>query len=434
VQFALDDLASNHSLSFDPDGVTATSYSCAATTVVGRGPGSDLEPRADAEPAVDPDAAATESASTAPVATQLVDLPSNTVAEACAAEPSAPATRYTWRELGVDQAAVDAYFAPPRLFVSSDGVGFRELPHPATTSTGTRATSNQVFALGGGFAMLTTETAYDGASQRQRLFVSADGLAWTERLMPWDSAWSYVSDVGRTSDGSLVVVATVPTMTGSSPRVATSTDDGATWRNVALAGLLNDADGASATLQTYDVDIGALGVTVVGSIAIDPFVENGPVSVTIGDVVVSMLDQMGTIEFTDVSSGELLGRLGADQGYDVDGTPIESDSVNATRDPMTGSPILLAADGSERLRPTNDELEPMYRAANERSNRLVVLHSEDGVSWSRDDIDAIAGLSASMYGGFVTMPSQLLVTVTSTETLNTMAKPTTYVLVATPKG
>lgn len=145
--------------------------------------------------------------------------------------------------------------------------------------------------------------------------------------------------------------------------------DGLTWSTVDLLGLLTDDDGTSAQLRISSFTIGSSGITLSANVGTDSSLVFGPAS------------------------------------FPGDGVPIDSDD--------SGKP--------------NDEIQAGG------SGRPVVLHSDDGRHWSRDDLLSIAGFPAIWANRSQSAAANVLVTVLDPTTPNTDGTPGVVVLVGTPK-
>ncbi len=317
---------------------------------------------------------------------------------------------YAWSELGVDQQAVDAYFAPPHLFFSPDGSSFTETLFPPIPS-GLRAVSATVFALSDGFALSTEENVPGQDVFVSELSISTDGTTWHPATSPFE----YVRKISELDDGTLVAFAS------SGPDgIATSTDRGITWTTTETQSFLATGDGASASIYSEDGVVGPSGITVVASINLDPFIAGGPVSLTQDGITMSLISNDGEFLFTDAATDAELGRMD------------NASNVNTRVNDQTGSIDLLAIDGTVRTTLTSDQQNQLWNESSIRfPARLVLLHSADGVQWTRDDIDEIAGFTA-VFSSLLATPSGVLLTVTDPATRNADGSPRTVVLVGTP--
>ena len=151
-------------------------------------------------------------------------------------------------------------------------------------------------------------------------------------------------------------------------------DDGAQWRSASFAGLLANAQPGS--LNSAVAVIGAKGITVAGMYMVPDskdidFPKDGVVERFVGGSI-------STIVFLDEATGAELGR--------VTTTPFDNGSVRALGD---GKIDILNTDGSVRTSFTAEELSRAFNSA--ASSAGLILHSDDGSSWTSASIDAIAG-------------------------------------------
>jgi len=151
-------------------------------------------------------------------------------------------------------------------------------------------------------------------------------------------------------------------------------DDGAQWRSADFAGLLANAEEAS--IFSAGAVIGAKGITVAGMYSVKDFKDiyyskDGVTERLVGG-------SLSNLVFLDEATGAELGR--------VTTTPVDNGRVRALGD---GKIDILDADGNVR---TSFTLEDLTRTINsDRAEAGVILHSDDGSSWTSASIDALAG-------------------------------------------
>jgi hypothetical protein len=274
--------------------------------------------------------------------------------------------------------------------------------------------------LDDGFAIVATLTT-DSSSATTRLYRSTDAMTWSDVELPAAN----VNSFAQLADGSL---AGVGWSNAGSPVAIVSTD-GVDWTATDLSGLVTEADGASANLQVLSTAIGASGITLGGQITGDPWTQSGPTTMSKDGVTISMINQIGELSFTDESTGEVIGHFG-DIPSDADPS-----SEHTKVDPDTGDVQLLADDGSVRLTVSNAERNALINQGMDRYvMKALILHSGDGVNWSREDVSDIAGFPVKWIHRVQAAGDKVLVTVLDTSTLNDLGKPTTVVLVGTRKS
>ena len=338
---------------------------------------------------------------------------------------SADPTFYAWADLGVSQTVVDALSTPAYLFIKPTGsTEFLKQPFP-TMPAGFTLKGAKAAAIDDGFAIVANFGSDDNKLVKSHLYRSSDGTSWSDVELPIYG----VSSIDQLPDGTFVGFGYGAQMYSpggaSAPAVITSAD-GVNWTSTNLDGILTDADGSSATLMMGPNAIGSSGITIAAQIYVDPWQEGGPVSSTKDGVVVSIIDQMGELVFTDAATGDELGRF-RNEGRII--------ATNVTVDSQTGDYQLLNEDGSVRLTFTAQDVTALYdQVASRYPTRVVLLHSGDGYNWSREDVSEIAGFPVEHVNGVQSAGNNVLVTVVDRRTLNDLGKPTTVVLVGTPKS
>ena len=152
-------------------------------------------------------------------------------------------------------------------------------------------------------------------------------------------------------------------------------DDGAQWRSAGFAGSLTNAQPGS--FYSATAVIGAKGITVAGMHLIPrdskdiDFSKDGVIERFVGG-------SFDNIVFLDEGTGAELGRVST--------IPFDNGTVRALGDAKID---ILNTDGSVRTSFTAEELTPAFNSA--ASSVGVIVHSDDGFSWTSASIDAIAG-------------------------------------------
>ena len=247
------------------------------------------------------------------------------------------------------------------LYVSVDDQRFEKVDgEPSPGPTVALSVSN------GQFLVLATPPLVGGTTPAV-LWQSNDGRLWTSL----GSAPKAVpgATLGKLDDRYVVVPQCCDTVWIS--------DDGTQWRSADFAGLLANAQEGS--IFSANAVIGASGITVAGMYL--------PMTSTdidyTKDGVIERLVSGSTrdIVLLDEATGAELGR--------VTTTPFDNGRVRALGD---GKIDILDADGNVRTSFTAEEVNRAFNAApSNRPYAGVILHSDDGSSWTSASIDAIAG-------------------------------------------
>jgi hypothetical protein len=210
------------------------------------------------------------------------------------------------------------------------------------------------------------------------------------------------------------------------PLVAVGTPDG-DWTVTSLSGLLGPDDGVKPWLGVGpNVVADGTGITITGWVSRDWVAEVGGVETVKGGVTMRADDQNG-YRFLDTATGTELGSFinGVTAG------PVTQAENGLTVQPADSDPVTFSW----------DELNVVYTQALEQSGidptvgvmpDGVVMHSVDGVSWSIERGDELAGSDVGFSGWLRGTGSQVIVA---------MIRPTTpggvpqqVLLVGTPKG
>lgn len=430
------------SVTVTPSGVDVTRYDCTAIDAEGvpmtTVPGPILGPDGGAIPAdsvpVESVPADTVAAESVTVGTATVDTATAvTIFTDSAASRCEPVTgvveHFSLDAAGIDPVAVEEQYAVHLFHRDADG-SFSEVKLPVLTSPGTVVGSARVLPVGEGHALVYDEvdpSTY--APVATHLLLSDDGVTWVDRSLPTDAAtqaWGLT--VGVLPDGNLAVL-DLWGAKGNQPTAWTSPDGGATWSSISLGGLLRADDGGTATFAPSSGIVDRTGITVVTAIATDPIAERGPISIERDGLRISIVDSLGVYIFTDLATGAEIGRIDLST---VD--PATSDSVRFEDD---GTIVLLdVADGTEIARLTADDQAKLSEAmwGGGVTQPFVVLHSVDGVSWSRESLDDLSGVDGSVPSQAFSIDGRVILTVLDGVTRNDDGSAQTVVVVGTPTG
>jgi hypothetical protein len=352
----------------------------------------------------------------------------------CTPEQLAPqmGALQTWSALGVDPAAVDAMFTT-RVFVSTDGDTFTEGTLPPPPEGYQPGSVPQLLATDHGF--VGWAQFYDAVGQHMitKLYTSVDGLTWSDNEL----TLGQIQALQVLPDGTLVAFGQDYSNNGYSTNgewVASSAD-GIDWTKRSMSGLLEPGDGASAALNAWQMASGPSGITAIGSIDIDMAAEAGGFSIERDGVRLTLTEsRYGSMVATDVAAGAELGRF--------DGRITPGSAAKLGYD-ANGMVRLLNDDGSVRVAFTSDDMQALYAQGNNVNYRpkSVILHSADGVNWSRDDVQPLVGFDNAAGGRIQVTASNVLVNIVEPIPFNADGTPTdptavpkTVVLVGTPKS
>jgi hypothetical protein len=335
-------------------------------------------------------------ASTTPIGgvpTTALDAPSGTVADG--APSSCTYREYTWAELGISARAAAMSIHPEvRMLFSPDGVTFTEF---TPTGIDPAATDVRLTAVGDSFAASLTFVDQDG-NAATRLLLSADGRTWTDQgAMPI----SYAEGFGASGDRIVVSGYDV----GSSSQVIAVRDPSGTWTTTALQSFVLPSDGVTASMGSGSIAIGPHGISVIGALYVDPVAQVGGVSFSQDGITVEIDDSSYTHRVIDDATGEVLAtvtnNVSSNPGL-VSAQPNSDGMFEVRREP--GGDVVTTY-GYDDL---NRAVEPTY-ASQVVFPKLVLLHSTDGVAWSRESLDEIAGAPLTGTGGIRVTDTQVIV-------------------------
>lgn len=399
----------------DAAGVTIADQ-CAAssvttTMVMAGGPAVGTAPPRTVE--VTAPASTTPAAADATTTTTMEMTPAKGTSPSCP-QDAAPEHTRPWSDLGVDPAAAAVFARPAQVFVSTDGQHFVAAGELPALPTGTQYADTRAIATPDGFAVLRNSAGPDGQSQPAELLTSGDGSTWQSTEIGGGGG---TVAFGRLADGSIVNLS----YGGSSPSVWILRDG--TTQTVSLDGVVTSDDGPYATLSGISYgDVSDTGITLIGYINNDVVKAAGQPSMTRDGVTLTLLDGNGRLRFTDAATGAEL--------------PTPDGVLDRTSDFVVWD--VTAADGSI-VRFSGEDVGALYpNDSSAQQPRMVVLHSADGVSWTRDDLATIAGLDPATPIGAVNVLAEGNKVIISTTEVPLGATdpngplPKTVVMVGTP--
>ncbi len=313
-------------------------------------------------------------------------------------------------ELGIDPASVAAA-RTPRVFVSTNGADFTESPFPALpNSVVANGGDVRVFTAGGAFYVTVSVSNFDPTVSggwgggRSLIYRSLDGVSW--------SAVGDLADrelLGVMGDGTLVARG----YADGSTNIATSTD-GENWQVHDLRPLIDPTDGKIVSVDLWVVSVDEQGITVVGGMTNDPIAEAGGRSIERDGVRLEMASsRSGDPVAVDVATGEVI--------------PQTMWSWNDN-----GVLSVLDATGATRATFTTDDQNQLQGDGTGQTTTKVLLHSDDAVNWSRENLADLTGSPEVGPGSIHTQGGKVLVTLID-PTRRTNDVPTTIVLVGTRK-
>lgn len=315
-------------------------------------------------------------------------------------------------DLGIDPASVDAA-RTPRAFFSTDGATFTEatFPPPSDNVNPTGGNEMSVFASGGHFYVTFFVSTYDpslpyGYDYGQLVYRSIDGVTWEQvgDLASGDRL------LGVLPDGTMVARSYTAT---ASSGISTSVD-GVTWVVHDLRPLIEPSDGEIVIIDPWSVAVGNQGITAFGNVMNDPIAEEGGRAIERDGVrleVQSSLD--GQLRAYDIESG--------DQFPD-----------ERLRYMNNGGLDVVADDGSLLASFASDEWQQLQNSQEGLLFTKVLLHSDDGQSWSRENLADLTGSNDANPGFFQQLDDKVLINlIDPSQRTDNLA--TTFVLVGTRK-
>ena len=327
---------------------------------------------------------------------------------------------FGWSELGISERAAAAVMHPELiLFVSTDGTTFEQIEAP--TGFDIFWTNARLTSFGDGFAALVNDS--NGII---RLLSSPDGRSWSDL---GDVPIGYPESIDEWG-GRLVLSGWGGN--GNRQYLAVRDTTGA-WTTTDLRSFLQPGDGVLPTLGASHLSVGPTGITVIGWLVADPVAELGGVTVP--------LDGGITLQVADTSLGHLVygpdGTLLAKVTYDESSdpalvTPIQDDTYGVRWEVHTeaGGPVVATYSFDDINQAVTDA--GVYDGA--PWTQLLVLHSTDGLSWSRESLDELAGAKVTSSGGIRVTGSRVIVAANLADDRNPDGTPKQVLLVGTIAG
>ncbi|MFT3852576.1 MAG: hypothetical protein QM733_07560 [Ilumatobacteraceae bacterium] len=287
---------------------------------------------------------------------------------ACPTTPSAPRTR-TWADLGVDPATAAIFAQPAQVFASDDGEHFAPAGTLPAMPAGYRANEARAIATTDGYAILRSSYSGGAAPTVFELLTSPDGVTWTSTQLPAGPSMAF----GQLADGSLAAFG----YDTSGPIVMLVRDG--TVRTISLAELVTPEDGPFAMIQpTWTGDVSGAGTTLIAGVTDDPIKAAGQPSTTRDGVTLTLLNDSGAKRFTDAATG-------ADLRMPTESTDAATGWARWDITATDGSVVTFTGADVQALWPQT--------SVPNTPTRMIILHSDDGIAWSRDDLGALSGIS-----------------------------------------
>jgi hypothetical protein len=274
-----------------------------------------------------------------------------------------------------------------------------------------------VFAANGQFYVMYYVNSFDPSSpygygnSGQLVFRSSDGATW-EQVGELTSSSQEL--VGVMPDGTLV--ARSYAATGLSG-ISTSAD-GVNWILHDLSPLIEPSDGEIVVIDLRVVTVGEQGITASGAVINDEIAEEGGRSIERDGVRLEVKSSFdGQVRAFEAETGD----------------EIPEQNLRYTN---LGALDVLADDGSVLASFTSVEWQQLVIYRELQPFTYVLLHSDDGVHWSRENLAELAGLPDAYPGFFQHQDGRVLLNVfepSQPTDASATSVPLTIVLVGTRK-
>ncbi|CAN5507517.1 hypothetical protein BH10ACT2_BH10ACT2_10890 [soil metagenome] len=313
-------------------------------------------------------------------------------------------------DYGIDPATVVAA-RTPRAFFSTDGNTFTEATFPALPSDVLPNGDMSVLTAGGQFYATLSVNWFDpsqGWGDGQLIYRSRDGATWEQ--VGDRTSFKGRNLLGVLPDGTMVAGSYNP---GGFSDIATSVD-GVTWLVHDLTPLIEPSDGEIVVMDPGAITVNGGGITAIGYVRNDPIAEAGGQSMERDGVRVEVQSSI----------------LNILRAYDsATGDEISQQNLRYTN---VGDVEVLADDGSVRATFTSSEWQGLMNSTDGQRLTRVLLHSDDGFQWSRENLADLTGSADAGPGFFQFHDGKVLITlVDPSQRIDTMA--VTMVLVGTRK-
>lgn len=334
-----------------------------------------------------------------------------TAAAACESEV------LTWAELGISERAAAAVMHPElQLFFSADGTSFQQIEAP--TGFGADWTNARLSSFGEGFAALVNDS-----SGITRLLSSPDGRSWTDL---GEVPIGYPESIDEWG-GRLVLSG----WGGNGNRQYLAVrDTTGTWTTTDLRSFLQPGDGVLPTLGASHLSVGPTGITVIGWLIADPIAELGGVTVPLYGGVTLQVADTSLSHVVYGPDGAVLAKVTYDESSDPAlVTPVQDDTYGVRWEVHTeaGGPVVASYSFDDINQAVTDA------GAYDGSpwTELLVLHSSDGLSWSRESLDELVGAKVTSSGGIRVSGNQVIVAANLADDRNPDGTPKQVLMIGT---
>ncbi|MCX6521273.1 MAG: hypothetical protein NTZ21_11465 [Actinobacteria bacterium] len=326
---------------------------------------------------------------------------------------------YTWAELGISERAALAMTHPDvRLFFSADGDTFTEID-PVGIDDG--ATDVRLTTLGDSFAASVNQVNPDG-SMSTAVSTSPDGREWTDlgsAPVTWTEGFGAVGDR---------LVVTGYDITASMQMIAMR-DPSGTWTTTPMDSFVLPTDGVKTSMGAGSLAIGPNGISLVGALFVDPVAEIGGVTFSTDGFTIEVDDTSYTQRVIDDSTGAVIATVTGD------GSSNPELVTMVYGDQQTVIEVRREPGGEVAASYTYDDLSNAVATATgaqPAGPQIFLLHSRDGITWSRDALDDIAGETITGTGGIRVTDTQVIVAALLAGERNPNGTPKQTLLIATP--
>jgi len=333
--------------------------------------------------------------------------------------PTCTSRTFPWAELGISERAAQTFMRPEvRMLFSSDGVTFTEIM-PIGIDAG--ATDVRLTALGDSFVASVNVMNGDGSGGAM-LYTSPDGSSWTSidaAPVQWAEGFGAFGDRLFVSGYDMV----------TNTQAVAVRDAAGTWTTTSLNSFVQPGDGVQATMGGGSFAIGPNGISMIGALFVDPVAEIGGVSFSQDGITVEMGDTSYTHRVIDDATGSVLATVTVESSSNSDLVTVAYNDRGATVE------VRRESGGDVVTSYTYEDLATAVATATgaqPTGAKIFLLHSRDGVTWSRESLDDIAGQAVNGAGGIRLTDTQVIVAANLAGERNPNGTVKQTLLIATP--